>query len=171
MAILLATGFIYLNNRNRTLSPPGSAMLENGALSVSVSYSRPSVRDRLVFGPEGSEALQPYGVYWRLGANESTEVTFGTDILFNGNHVSRGTYRMYAVPGSSSFKVGLNTELGKWGYYEPDYSLDVITTNIPVIKNNHVEQHTINLEPFDQNGVNILVEFSDVKLIIPVVAQ
>src|SRR4051812_18685356 len=97
--LLLIAAMFYLNNRNRTLSPPGSETLTSGGLTVSVTYSRPSVRGRLIFGPEEQKALQPYGKYWRLGANESTEITFNRDITFNGEPVKAGTYRMYAVPG------------------------------------------------------------------------
>ncbi len=69
---LLAIAFAYLNYRNRTLSPPGKTELTVNGLTVSIPYSRPSVRGRLIFGTEEQKALQPYGKYWRLGANEST---------------------------------------------------------------------------------------------------
>ncbi|MEI9917434.1 MAG: DUF2911 domain-containing protein [Bacteroidota bacterium] len=74
--VLLAAGFGYLNYRNRTLSPPGKVELTVNGLTVSIPYSRPSVRGRLIFGSEEQGALQPYGKYWRLGANESTSSNF-----------------------------------------------------------------------------------------------
>ena len=97
--VILAAAFAYLNNRNRTLSPPGSAELANGDLSVSITYSRPSVRGRLIFGTKEQGALQPYGVYWRLGANEATEITLNKDVTFNGNPLKAGKYKLYATPG------------------------------------------------------------------------
>jgi len=171
VVVLLLAAFLYLNNRNRTLSPSGNEALTNGKLTISLSYSRPSVRGRVVFGTKDQEALQPYGEYWRLGANESTEITFETDILFKGKHVSRGTYRMYAIPGESTFKVGLNTQIGEWGYFEPNYSLDVVTVDVPVLKDNFTEQHTIKLIPQGENGIDIIVSFEKVKLVIPIVPQ
>src|SRR6185436_18624918 len=105
--VILAAAFSYLNNRNRTVSPPGSAQLTNGDLSISISYSRPSVRGRLIFGTKEQEALLPYGKYWRLGANESTEITFNKDVLFNNNPVKAGTYKVYAFPGPDTFEIGL----------------------------------------------------------------
>lgn len=164
---LLAAATAYLQYRNRTLSPPGSASLSNGDLSVNLSYSRPSVRGRLIFGEESSDALQPYGKYWRLGANEATEIEFNRDVTFNGQPLKKGKYRMYAIPGASTFEIGLNGELGKWGYSEPDYSQDILKTKVPVQKNSPVEQHTISLAKSD-NGVDVVVEWSDVKLVIPV---
>ncbi len=166
LAVLLVVGLYFANNRNRTLSPPGKAEITSGDLTVTIPYSRPSVRGRVIFGTKEEGALQPYGVYWRLGANESTEITLNRDVLFNGMPVKAGTYKIYAIPGAEEFEVRLNSELGKWGAWEPDYSMDILTTKVPVQQSANVEQHTISLEP-SENGVNIIVEFSTVRFIIP----
>ena len=100
---LLVIAAFYLSYRGRTLSPAGKTELTNGDLSVSITYNRPSVRGRVIFGSKDEKALQPYGEYWRLGANEATEITFNRDVLFNGNPVKAGTYRMYTFPGPDSF--------------------------------------------------------------------
>jgi hypothetical protein len=167
--LLLVGALTYLNYRNRTLSPPGSATLTSpGGLTISISYSRPSVRGRLIFGTIENNALQPYGNYWRLGANEATEITFNRDVTFNDATVKAGTYRIYAIPGPDNFEIGLNTALGKWGASEPDYSLDVLRTKVPSEKlSTPVEQYTIRLEPFDQ-GINVIFEWSDVRFVVPV---
>lgn len=168
LIIMLMAAFLYLNNRNRTLSPPGSAELTNGDLSISISYSRPSVRGRVIFGPETDGALQPYGKYWRLGANESTEITFNKDVNFNGAPVKAGTYRMYAIPGADEFEIALNSELGQWGAFEPDYSLDVLRTKVPVQKTSSlVEQYTISLAPTD-NGIDVIFEWANTRFVVPV---
>jgi hypothetical protein len=168
IVILLAAGFAYLNYRNRNLSPPGSETITNGGLTVSVTYSRPSVRGRLIFGTEEQKALQPYGKYWRLGANESTEVTFNKDVSFNGTPLKAGTYRMYAVPGPENFEIALNSELGKWGYMEPNYGMDVLRTKVPVEKiSSPVEQYTIKLAEASA-GVDIIFEWSDTRFTVPV---
>ncbi|MEQ9219510.1 MAG: DUF2911 domain-containing protein [Cyclobacteriaceae bacterium] len=170
LAVVLVGLLAYLNNRNRTLSPPGSAEASNQELSVSVNYSRPSVRDRLIFGPAEEDALQPYGIYWRLGANEATEITFSTDVLFGGKMVPKGTYTLYAVPGSKSFVIGVNSSLDRWGYSEPDYDQDVAKIIVPVEKAGPTEQFTIDLVT-SGNGINMLILWSEVKLTIPIVAQ
>jgi hypothetical protein len=169
--LLLIAAMFYLNNRNRTLSPPGNETLTSGGLTVTVTYSRPSVRGRLIFGPEEQKALQPYGKYWRLGANESTEITFNRDISFNGEPVKAGTYRMYAIPGADSFEIVLNTELGKWGAFEPDYSKDLLHTKVPTARTNApVELYTISLAP-EGDGINMIFEWSDTRFIVPLKPQ
>lgn len=168
---LLAIGFVYLNYRNRTLSPPGKTELTVNGLSVSIPYSRPSVRGRLIFGTEEQKALQPYGKYWRLGANESTEITLNKDVLFNGEPVKAGTYKMYAIPGAASFDIVLNSELGTWGAMEPDYDLDVLHTKVPVEPvSTPVEQYTISTVEAD-GGINVVFEWSDIKFLVPIKAQ
>ncbi len=165
---ILAGGFIYMNYRNRTLSPPGNAELTSGDLTVSVSYSRPSVRNRVVFGSEEEKALQPYGKYWRLGANEATEVSFNRDVSVNGTAVKAGKYSMYAIPGPDSFEIALNSETGKWGAFEPDLSLDVMRTNVATEKlPNPVEQYTISLDEA-RNGIDMIFEWSDTRFVVPV---
>jgi hypothetical protein len=169
--VLLLIGVFYLNYRNRTLSPSGKAELTVNGLTVSIPYARPSVRGRLIFGSEAQGALQPYGKYWRLGANEATEITFNKDVDFNGQPVKAGTYRMYSVPGADSFDIGLNSELGKWGAGEPDYALDILHTKVPVEHvNTPVEQYTISMAEAD-GGINVIFEFSDVRFIVPIKAQ
>ena len=168
LVVFLAAAGFYLNYRNRSLSPPGSVSVKSGDLTVTVTYSRPSVRGRLIFGTEEKDALQPYGKYWRLGANEATEVSFTKDVLFNGSPVKAGSYRIYAFPGETSFEIGLNTELGAWGYTEPDYSKDVLRTKVAVEKvDNPVEQYTITLKD-QETGVDMIFEWADVRFVIPV---
>lgn len=170
VAVLVISAMLYLNYRNRSLSPPGHAQYHKGDLTIEIPYSRPSKRGRLIFGSADDGALLPYGKYWRLGANEATEVTFSRDITFNGQPVQAGTYRMYAVPGKDTFEISLNSELGKWGYAEPDYSLDLLKTKVPVEQSNdQVEQFTIR---FEEAGGTVLIvcEWDNVKIKIPVEA-
>src|SRR5271170_474818 len=93
-------------------SPIKTSSFNNGGLDVKVVYCQPFKKGRLIFGEEKDKALQPYGKYWRLGANAATEITFSKNISFAGKPVNAGSYRMYAVPGLTSFQISLNSELG-----------------------------------------------------------
>jgi hypothetical protein len=171
LVVALTALFFYANHRNRTLSPPGTAELDVDGLQIAVSYSRPSVRGRVIFGTEEEKALQPYGSYWRLGANEATEITFSKDVTFNGVPLKAGTYSMYAIPGAESFKVGLNSALGNWGAWEPDYSKDVLVTEVPVTRPVvPLEQFTTRIEAGPDGGALLYFEWSNVQLVIPVVS-
>lgn len=168
LAVVIIVGMVYLNNRNRTLSPPGEAVFDKGGLYIHIKYSRPSVRDRLIFGAEEDGALQPYGHYWRLGANEATSIEIKQDILFNGVPLKAGTYSLYAVPGPEHFVIGVNENNDRWGYSEPDYDEDLLTTKVPVSKlEDPVEQYTIRIED-DVDGALIFFEWSDVQFSVPI---
>lgn len=171
VVMLVGAVFLYLWYSTRSLSPAGTETLTSGGLTVSVTYGRPSVRGRVIFGSEQQGALQPYGKYWRLGANEATEITFNRDVLFNGSPVKAGTYRMYAFPGADNFEIGLNSELDKWGYSEPDYDLDILRTKVPVEKTSSpVELYTISMAP-EGEGINVVFEWSDVRFVVPIKVQ
>lgn len=170
LVIIFLSGivFTWLMYRGRLLSPSDTTEIQHFNSVISIQYSRPSVRDRLIFGPKGSGALVPYGQYWRLGANEATEISFNAAVEFNGIPIEPGTYRMYAFPGEKFFEIGLNTETGKWGAREPDYSKEVLRTKIPVRKlHEKVEQFTIMFIPTDE-GVSINIAWDNVQLEIPV---
>jgi hypothetical protein len=171
VVVVLGAAFAYMMNRSRTVSPSGEASLTNGELTVSVEYSRPSVRGRLIFGTKEQGALQPYGVYWRLGANEPTEITFNKQVNFNGQPVEAGRYTMYAVPEEGGFEIILNPEIEPWGIFEPDHSKDVLKTKVQTqAGTSTVEQFTISTLPMEQ-GVNVLFEWSDIRWSIPVTLQ
>jgi Protein of unknown function (DUF2911) len=163
VVILLAGAMAYLNYQNYSKSPRGKAELTNGDLSVSVAYCRPSVRGRLIFGTSEQGALQPHGAYWRLGANEATEITLSKDANFNGVPLKAGTYILYAVPNETGFTVYVNTAIGRWGYFEADHELDVLKTDVTAeVGVPAVEQYTISLAPAE-SGMNLLFEWADRK--------
>jgi hypothetical protein len=151
-------------------SPPTKAAFSDRGLDINVSYSQPSKRGRLIFGEESEGALQPYGKYWRLGANAATEITFSKDITFAGQPVNAGSYRMYAVPGAEAFKITLNSELGVRfsAAMEPDHSLDLLTVEVPVDPMlSEVEAFTISFES-DSVGVNMNMAWDKTLLRVPI---
>lgn len=166
LIVISYVGYVMLTTT--THSPYAEAKTSFNGTDLSVTYCRPYKNERLIFGDESDGALQPFGQYWRLGANEATQITFSTDVSFAGNPVKAGTYRMYAVPGNSIWEVSLNSELGKWGAYEPNYDLDVLKVKIaPDYFENPVEQFTIDFEP-DSTGVLMNFVWDQTKVSIPI---
>lgn len=167
--IIVLVGYIaYLMLTTRNHSPADTIKYDADGLTMSITYCRPFKKGRMIFGTKEEGALQPYGEYWRTGANEATEVTFEQNVVFNGESLDAGTYRFYTVPGEKEWEVSLNSELGVWGYSEPNYQLDVLKSNVLADKlNEPVEQFTIE---FDQQGdhVNILLAWDNAKVKIPV---
>lgn len=153
-------------------SPPATVESSFEDLNMKVSYSRPYKKGRVIFGEESENALQPYGKYWRLGANAATEITFSKDVAFAGKPVSAGTYRMYAVPGPSIWEVSLNSGTGVFfGAAEPDYELDVLKVEVPSqTTESETEQFTISFAS-DSTGAIMNFMWDRTLVQIPIVPQ
>ena len=153
-------------------SPLKTTEFSGNGIDIKVVYSQPYKKGRLIFGEEKDGALQPYGKYWRLGANEATEITFNKNINFAGKSVNAGTYRMYAVPGASTWQVSLNSELGVFfGVTEPKYELDVVKVEVPSgTAPAETEQFVIN---FSNDSITVNMDFvwDKTQVRVPITAQ
>ena len=63
-------------------SPSAKIAQKVGLTDVTVDYSRPSTKERKIFGE-----LVPYGQVWRTGANGATVLSFSTDVLIDGKSI------------------------------------------------------------------------------------
>src|SRR5437764_15280789 len=67
-------------------SPKSTLMQTIGTTDMTITYSRPGVKGRKIWG-----ALVPYGQVWRTGANEATTIAFSDDVTINGQKLPAGT--------------------------------------------------------------------------------
>ncbi len=111
-ALLLAGTFSFSHAQLKlpSLSPTAKVSQEFSTSSIDITYSRPSMRGRKIFG----DVVQ-YGNVWRTGANGATKVKFGEDVEINGTKLKAGEYALYTVPGKESWEVIFNTGVGNWG--------------------------------------------------------
>jgi len=155
----------------RSHSPLEEITESSNGLEVSVAYCRPYKKGRLIFGDEANGALVPHSKYWRLGANDATEITFSKNVSFGDQAVDAGRYRMYAFPDADSWKITLNSELGEFGFFEPNYEMDVATVNAPTSSSSsEVEQFTIQLKS-SGNGLGLEFSWENTMVVVPIVAQ
>ena len=74
--------------RSRQPSPPGQATVKFAdGNTVTIDYSRPSMRSRKIFG-----GLVPYDQVWRTGANAATSLKTDVDLDIGGTTVPKGSY-------------------------------------------------------------------------------
>lgn len=164
--VIAIVGYNFATTRSH--SPLEEKTFSHGDLDLKVTYCRPYKKGRLIFGPESDGTLVPFGKYWRLGANDATEITFSLPVSFAGKRVAAGSYRMYAVPGPEMWEVSLNSELGKFGAYPPDYSLDVLKVSVPVMQSGEMsEQFTIDFTS-DSAGVNMAFIWDRTVVNVPI---
>jgi len=86
-----------------------------GLGSITLTYSRPNVKGRKIFGVG---TLQPYGEVWRTGANQATVIKFTDDVTIEGNKVPAGEYGLFSIPGKDEWTIILNKTAKQWGAYE-----------------------------------------------------
>lgn len=129
-----------------------------------IIYSRPHKKGRKIFG-EGNEYLCPYGVEWRLGANEATEIEFFKNVKINKKLLPAGRYILYAIPYADHWKMVFNTNLYSWGLHiEKQY--DIFKTDAPVTCENPKENFTINF--IDNSGNALLtMQWDTAKATLP----
>ena len=73
--------------RTPAASPTQTIKQDFGISSVELTYSRPSMKGRKIFGD-----LVPYGKVWRTGANAATRIKFTDDVQIGGSAVKAGEY-------------------------------------------------------------------------------
>ncbi|MCX6217394.1 DUF2911 domain-containing protein [Spirosoma sp.] len=133
---LLATVSVVQAQDNKAPASP-KVTVESPDKNIKVVYGQPSKRGRVIFGADGSNSLEKYGKVWRTGANDATEVTFKSDVMFGGKMVKAGTYTLFTIPGEKEWSVILNSTLGQWGAYDYEKikGTDVATVKVPVSMN------------------------------------
>jgi hypothetical protein len=89
-----------------TPSPTQVVKQDFSLSSIEISYSRPGVKGRTIFGD-----LVPYGKIWRTGANSATTITFGQDVTFGGQKVAAGKYGLLTIPGESEWTIIISKQL------------------------------------------------------------
>jgi hypothetical protein len=126
-----------------------------------VIYSRPSKDGRTIFGN-----VVKYGTYWRLGANEGTEIEFFTDVVINGRRVKKGRYIIYCIPYEKKWTIRLNDDLYAWGL-RIHSNRDVYSFDIPVEKlNQSIEILTMKFMQ-SAGGAELVMGWDSAKASLP----
>jgi hypothetical protein len=87
-------------------SPKSTVTQRVGLTDVTITYSRPGVKGRSIFG-----TIVPYGKRWRTGANATTSIKFSDDVTIEGKKVPAGEYGLYTIPTAAEWTVVLNKSL------------------------------------------------------------
>lgn len=95
------------------VSPKATVSQVVGVAEVKITYSRPGVKGRVIWG-----GLVPYDKVWRTGANEATTILFGDNVMIEGQPLAAGTYSLATIPGPTEWTVIFNKKTDLWGAYE-----------------------------------------------------
>ncbi len=168
---------------SRRPSPLGIAKTHLGDTYIKVTYSRPYVRNRQIFGTntDSTEFLTPYGQIWRTGANEATEITTTGPLSIAGNTLDAGTYSIFTEPGPTEWIIHFSPHLGLDGtgifnaetqtfteVYTPDDDVLVITVPSGMLEES-VDQFTMVFEKGD-GGAHLVLRWEKTEVRIPIEA-
>lgn len=148
-----------------TLSMNGS---DTSSLLARVIYSRPQKNGRRVFGNESpTKNIQQYGAYWRLGANEASEIEFFKPVIIKSKKIPKGRYIIYCIPFEDKWTIILNRNIFSWGLH-PDTLKDIAKIEIPVIKtDNNIEYFTMVFQQ-SPTGADLIMAWDNVKAALPI---
>ncbi len=125
-------------------SQKSSVMQTVGVTDITITYSRPVVKGRKIWGDapaavaagtatlddaskrEKDAPIVPYGHVWRTGANEATTFVVTDDVMINGQKLSAGTYSLHTIPGKDEWTIIFNSDAGQWGSFTYDEKKDVL---------------------------------------------
>jgi hypothetical protein len=106
---LLCSGLLIADAQPIKTPPPSSTQSlkqEFGLSTIELSYSRPNMKGRKIFGD-----LVPYNAVWRTGANNATTITFGNEVMIGGTKVPAGKYGLLTIPGATEWTVIISKQL------------------------------------------------------------
>ena len=130
------------------MSPPDTVRSTVGGANVTVAYSRPLKRGRVIFGN-----VVPLGQVWRTGANAATMFTTDKDLVFGSTVIPAGKYTLWTVPSQKGAQLIFNSETGQWG---TDYHADKDFARVNLTQtaaSPAVEEFVIGVQPQSAGGV------------------
>jgi len=145
-------------------SPAQTIKQEFGISNVELTYSRPNVKGRKIFGD-----LVPYGKLWRTGANAATRIKFADDVQIGGTEVKAGEYVIYTVPNENEWEVVFNKGLNNWGIDGYKQEEDVVRVKVKPSKLNDVQEtftmQFVNIKP---NGTDLQILWDKTAVNVPI---
>ncbi|HYG82472.1 MAG TPA: DUF2911 domain-containing protein [Pyrinomonadaceae bacterium] len=148
-ALLAAASGAHALAQNQAVRLPrqsqkASVMQTVGVTDITITYSRPGVKGRTIWGDPPARAaagtatlddarsrpkdapIVPFGHVWRTGANEATTFAVTDDVLINGQKLAAGTYSLHTIPGRDEWTIIFNSDAGQWGSFTYDEKKDAL---------------------------------------------
>jgi Protein of unknown function (DUF2911) len=130
------------------MSPPDTVRANVGGANITVAYSRPLKRGRVIFGN-----VVPWNQVWRTGANAATMFTTDKDLVFGSTVVPAGKYTLWTLPTPTGAKLIINSETGQWGTdYHQDKDFARVDLNATQLSQ-PAEQFLIGVSPQGSGGL------------------
>ena len=145
------------------LSPRDTVRASVGPASITIDYSRPLARGRVLLGN-----VIPYDQVWRTGANAATQFTTSAPLRLAGIQLAAGTYTLWTVPHQNGVDLIVNGQAGQWGT-QYDRSRDVGTARMQsATPSTPVDQFTISVAATDARRATLTLEWGSFRWTAPI---
>lgn len=162
-------GFAQLNTPR--VSPYSSVTQRIGLTDVTITYHRPGVKEREIWGK-----LVPYGFAppgqvgnghphpWRAGANENTTITFTDDVQIEGKPLPAGTYGLHMMVSQEDWTIIFSKNATSWGSFFYDESEDALRVTVTPQKAEHREWLEYGFEDLTRNSALAYLHWEEMKV-------
>ncbi len=163
LALLSITAYAQFPGiRLPAASPAASISQDLGSTSIEVSYARPAINGRKVWGD-----LVPYNDVWRAGADANTTVTFHSDVTVQGQPLPAGTYGLHMMPTEGPWTVIFSKQNKAWGSFSYDQKHDALRVAVtPETKSEAVERLSYSFDDVTDDAATLAMRWE--KLRVPV---
>lgn len=165
-AIVFISLLSYANAQIKIPAPsPTQTVKQNFGLSaIELSYSRPSVKGRKIFGD-----LVPFNAVWRTGANGATTLTFGDNVTIGGTEIPAGKYGLLSIPNADSWTliISKQTDVTSPAAYKQDQDLVRVSAKVkPSVTK--VENFTIQFDNIQSESCDLVLSWDKSVVSIPI---
>ena len=148
-------------------SPTQTLSQDFGLGKIEITYSRPGIKGRTVFG--NGSLLAPYGIVWRTGANGATKITFSEAVTIGGKTLAAGDYALFTIPGEKEWTIIFNTNSKSWGSFDYKEAEDVVRLKVaPEMTSNFTETFLISVGNITPESATINLKWGKVLVNIPI---
>jgi hypothetical protein len=144
-------------------SPKAVVSQRIGLTDFTVTYSRPGVKGRKIWG-----GLVPYGEVWRTGANEATSFVTTGEATIAGKKLPAGEYSLYTLPTETDWTVIVSTEKGAWGAFTYDKKKDATRLTVKPAAAPHEEWMRFSFENLTPSSGDLVLHWEKLQLTIPI---
>lgn len=145
-------------------SPTQEVKQNFGLSSIELSYSRPGMKGRSIFGD-----LVPYGKVWRTGANSATTLTFGDDVMIGGTKIPAGKYGLLTIPDVNEWTIIITKQLDVTSPAAYKQDQDVVRVKAtPATLPFSVETFTIMFNDVSSSTLNLGLMWDNVYVALPI---
>ena len=164
MAIILSisVGTALAQGNGVRASQKGAVSQVFANTEISIEYSRPSKKGRILFGPKG---IVKYAKIWIPGANEASNIKFSNNVLINDKPVNAGRYSIWTIPGEKEWTLIFSKDWDQWHTQYPGKDEDALRILVKPIEGTQLELMTFYFPLVTSNSATINLHWG--KTIIP----